>query len=49
MGGVYMLPVSAEFRRSTGFVGGDAVEVEVMLDTAPREVEVPPDFAAAQL
>ena len=28
-------------------VSGDEVEVEVELDTAPREVEVPGDFAAA--
>ena len=47
MGGVYMLPVSAEIRRITGVVGGDAVDVEVELDTAPREVTIPPDFAAA--
>jgi uncharacterized protein YdeI (YjbR/CyaY-like superfamily) len=26
---------------------GDEVDVELELDTAPREVEVPPDFAAA--
>jgi hypothetical protein len=47
MGGVYMLPVSAEIRSITGLAGGDAVDVEVALDTAPREVTVPPDFAAA--
>jgi hypothetical protein len=47
MGGVYMLPVSAEIRRITGIGGGDAVDVEVELDTAPREVSIPPDFAAA--
>ena len=47
MGGVYMLPVSAEIRGITGLAGGDAVDVEVELDTAPREVNLPPDFAAA--
>jgi hypothetical protein len=47
MGGVYMLPVSAEIRANAGVAAGDEVEVEVELDTAPREVVVPPDFAAA--
>jgi hypothetical protein len=46
MGGVYMLPVSSEIRRITGVAGGDTVDVEVELDTAPREVTIPPDFGA---
>jgi uncharacterized protein YdeI (YjbR/CyaY-like superfamily) len=47
MRGVYMLPVSAEIRRTTGVVGGATVDVDVELDTAPREVTISPDFAAA--
>ena len=47
MGGVYMLPVSAEIRGITGLTGGDPVDVDVELDTAPREVTVPADLAAA--
>jgi hypothetical protein len=47
MGGVYMLPVSAAIRGITGLAGGDPVDVDVELDTAPREVMVPPDLAAA--
>ncbi len=47
MGGVSMLPVSAEVRANAGVAAGDELEVEVALDTAPREVVVPPDFAAA--
>jgi len=47
MGGVYMLPVSAEIRGIAGLVGGDPVDVEVELDTTPREVALPPDLAAA--
>ncbi|MFN8540858.1 MAG: YdeI/OmpD-associated family protein [Thermomicrobiales bacterium] len=47
MGGVYMLPVSAEIRANAGIAAGDEVEVEVALDTAPREVVVPPDLAEA--
>ena len=47
MGGVYMLPVSAEIRGITGLKGGDSVDVEVELDTAPRVVTIPLDFGAA--
>jgi hypothetical protein len=47
MGGVFMLPVSAENRAGAGIAAGDTVEVEVELDTAPRTVELPPDFSAA--
>jgi len=47
MGGVYMLPVSAEIRGITGVAGGDSVDVEVELDAAPRVVTLPTDFAAA--
>jgi len=45
--GQFMIPVSAEVRQSAGVAGGDEVDVEIDLDTAPREVTVPPDFAAA--
>lgn len=47
MGGVFMLPVSAEVRDKANIAAGDEVEVELELDTAPREVEVPADFNAA--
>jgi hypothetical protein len=47
MGGELLLPVSAEVRAGAGVAAGDEVGVEVELDTAPREVTVPPDFAAA--
>lgn len=42
-----MVGVSAENRAAAGVAGGDDVEVEVELDTAPRTVEVPEDFVAA--
>jgi hypothetical protein len=45
MGGRYLIPVSAEVRKQAGGSAGDTVDVE--LDTAPREVAVPPDFARA--
>jgi hypothetical protein len=47
MGGVYMVGVSADNRAGAGVKGGDDVDVDVELDTAPREVSVPPDFATA--
>jgi len=47
MGGVYMVGVSAENRAGAGVAGGDEVDVDIELDTAPREVTVPADFAAA--
>ena len=47
MSGHFMLPVSAEVRKSAGVAAGDEVDVELELDTEPREVTVPPDFAAA--
>jgi bifunctional DNA-binding transcriptional regulator/antitoxin component of YhaV-PrlF toxin-antitoxin module len=45
--GDYFLPVAAEVRERAGVAAGDEVEVEVELDTAPREVAVPADLAAA--
>jgi len=47
MGGRFMLPVSAENRESAGIVAGDDIDVDIELDTEPREVTVPADFAAA--
>jgi Bacteriocin-protection, YdeI or OmpD-Associated/Domain of unknown function (DUF1905) len=47
MGGEYMVGVSAEHRAGAGVAGGDTIDVDIELDTAPREVTVPEDFAAA--
>jgi hypothetical protein len=47
MGGRFMLPVSAEVRKNAGVVAGEEVDVDIELDTGPREVTVPPDFAEA--
>jgi hypothetical protein len=47
MDGVYMIGVSAENRAGTGVRGGDVVDIDIELDTAPREVDVPGDFATA--
>jgi hypothetical protein len=47
MRGRFMLPISASVRESANVAAGDEVDVELVLDTEPRVVEVPPDFAAA--
>lgn len=47
MGGDYWLGVSAERRAAAGIEGGEVYDVDVELDTAPREIEVPEDLAAA--
>ena len=47
LGGAFMIGVSAENRAGAGVRGGDVVNVEIELDTAPREVMVPADFTAA--
>jgi len=47
MGGRFMLPISAQVREAAGVAAHDKVEVDVELDTAPREVTVPADFSRA--
>jgi hypothetical protein len=47
MGGAYMVGVNADNRAGAGVAGGDKVDVDIELDTAPREVAVPADFATA--
>ncbi|MEO8251635.1 MAG: YdeI/OmpD-associated family protein [Chloroflexota bacterium] len=45
--GKFMVGVSAETRAGAHIAGGDELDVEIDLDTEPREVSVPADFAAA--
>jgi antitoxin component of MazEF toxin-antitoxin module len=47
MGGASMISLSAEHRAAAGVAGGQEVEVDIDLDTGPREVSVPADLAAA--
>ena len=47
MGDAYMVGVNADHREAAGVNGGDEVDVEIELDTAPRTVDVPPDLMAA--
>ncbi|MGA1838709.1 YdeI/OmpD-associated family protein [Herbiconiux sp. 11R-BC] len=45
--GRFLIALSAENRTAAGVAAGDEVEVEVVLDDAPREVELPAELAAA--
>jgi Bacteriocin-protection, YdeI or OmpD-Associated/Domain of unknown function (DUF1905) len=45
--GVFLLGVSAENRQAAGVAAGDELDVELELDTEPREVTVPPELAGA--
>jgi Bacteriocin-protection, YdeI or OmpD-Associated/Domain of unknown function (DUF1905) len=47
MGGRFVIPLSAANRTRAGVAAGDAVSVGIELDTEPRVVTVPADFAAA--
>jgi hypothetical protein len=47
MGGVFMVGVSNDVRAAAGVAAGDEVDVDIELDTAPREISVPSDLAFA--
>src|SRR5712691_2021762 len=47
LGGAFMVGISAEVRSRAGVAAGDQVDVDIELDTEPREVTLPDDFAAA--
>jgi hypothetical protein len=47
MGGAFWIPLAAEHREAAGVQAGAEVDVVVELDTAPREVALPDDLAAA--
>ena len=46
-GDEFLIGVAAEHRGPAGVKPGDEIEVDLELDTEPREVDVPADFAAA--
>lgn len=46
-GGEFLVGLNKEVRTGAGVSAGDEVEVVIELDTAPREVEVPPALADA--
>lgn len=47
MGGQFLVSLSAANRAAADVSGGDIVIVEIEVDTAPREVEVPDALASA--
>ena len=47
MGGVAKIPVSSAVRTAAGVSAGDTLDVELVVDDAPREVSVPDDLTAA--
>jgi uncharacterized protein YdeI (YjbR/CyaY-like superfamily) len=47
MRGEFLLGLSRENREAAGVEPGDTVDVTIVLDKAPRELEVPPALAAA--
>ncbi|NKZ12746.1 DUF1905 domain-containing protein [Mycolicibacterium septicum DSM 44393] len=47
MGGRFLIPFSAERRDESGIGGGDAIDVDLTVDTEPRTVEAPDDLRAA--
>lgn len=46
MEGKFLISLSAENRKKANVKGGDTLEVEILLDTKPRTVEVPEEFQA---
>jgi hypothetical protein len=47
MGGRFFVPLSAENREAAGVAAGESITVDIEADTAPREVTMPDDLAAA--
>jgi hypothetical protein len=47
MGGGFWVGVNSGHREASGLRAGDEVQVTLALDAAPRELEVPPELAAA--
>ena len=46
-GGAFFIPLAAEHREAAGVAAEQEVDVAIELDTAPREVPLPEDLAAA--
>jgi hypothetical protein len=47
MAGEYLIGVSAAIRKETGLAAGDAIHVELTVESSPRPIEIPEDLAAA--
>lgn len=46
-GGVHILVIKKEIRDQAGITAGDVAEITLERETGPRQVEVPPELAAA--
>jgi bacteriocin resistance YdeI/OmpD-like protein/uncharacterized protein DUF1905 len=47
VGGKFMIGVSNDNRKAAGVAAGDTVDVDLELDTEPRELALPEDFVKA--
>jgi hypothetical protein len=47
MRGMHLIGISAAHRAAAGIAEGDTVDVDVVLDDQPREVDLPSDLATA--
>ena len=47
MGGVFMLGISEDVRNNSGVKAGDTVDVDMVLDTEKRDVEIPAELKRA--
>lgn len=47
MGGQFLIPLSAEHRKNSGAVGGERIDLELVIDKEPRTVELPAALHAA--
>ncbi len=47
MGGRFLLPLSAANRAAAGVAAGEEVDVDIVLDVAPREIFSPADLLEA--
>ena len=47
MDGAFWIPLAAEHREAAGVAAGQEIDVDLELDTAPREVALPDDLSAA--
>ncbi|GLY15201.1 hypothetical protein Kisp01_22160 [Kineosporia sp. NBRC 101677] len=47
MKGVTKIPLNAQHRSASGVAAGDAVDVEIVVDTGPREVALPAELQSA--
>lgn len=47
MRGEFLFPVSAAVREQAGVAAGDQVDVDIELDTTPRELTIPADLVTA--